>query len=905
VGAITAQSGNFTGPVTIDSTATNAGLWVVTSTGGVPNYNSGPRVIINKNGIYSYDFGATSSTAPSTQINFATVAGQNTFYTTNAQIADWYVSGAKIENNAPAVRPTGTGSLGATTITVSSSAGITNGMYVLGTGIGNNATVTNVSGTTITLSVANSASVSGTINFYIANFTGLSASGTYAFWAGSPAPGGSSLSKFTVTPTGTITARDLIIYGDGTANSNTGIQIGGTTAANSPFVVKTDGSLYATSATIVGNINASSGIFSGNVAITTNGNMYGGTTVGTITNVVGTGSPTNQVTYSVTNTLAAGNKVIVSGLTPSGYNGTFTVLSATSGAFVVTNSTTGTATGTGIVSNVTTGFILNNVGLTFNNGTTNITAATGLLTTTSAKIGNWSVDGTTISSNGITLNSAIATGLGAITVNAGSYYVGITPASANAPGDVVLWAGANTYATRGSAKFYVTADGTLHASGASISGSVEITEGPTYTVLNGKASTDSVTVVSNSVTALTTEVGKKAATADVIAKGGAAADINSNTTTIKGGLVRTGAIQSTTYTAPSGSIYSGNGMSIVLDNEGSIISKNFVIDSSGNAYFKGTLTGSAGKFGTVTIDSNGISSTNFSINSSGTASFTGDISATSGYFGDTLANGWLISGGTLVGNTPSGEGSQIVLDAKNGKITGGQITGTVVVGNRVASSSSSTRVELINAATDSLRAVIGGSVKGHVLGYGNSTTGGMVMMAGSTADANTTSGHVRVLPNYAILSGTSTNYVEATGSQINIRGGSTGIYLAGSGSVYMQSGDTTASNANVFINSTSGLLARSTSSRKYKTDIETISFSDNVIKQLRPVKYHGIKDMERGDSTWYTGLIAEEVANIPGLELLVNYNEDGSPEAVNYAGLSVVVASVVSRILERLDKAGI
>jgi len=61
--------------------------------------------------------------------------------------------------------PTGTGTSGQSTIVVSSATGIVSGMYVTGNGIGTGATVSSVSGTTVTLSVANSGTVSGTITF--------------------------------------------------------------------------------------------------------------------------------------------------------------------------------------------------------------------------------------------------------------------------------------------------------------------------------------------------------------------------------------------------------------------------------------------------------------------------------------------------------------------------------------------------------------------------------------------------------------------------------------------------------------------------------------------------------------------------------------------------------------------
>jgi len=54
---------------------------------------------------------------------------------------------------------------GAFTVNVSSTTGLVIGMYVIGTGIGAGAIITNIAGLTLTLSVANSSAVSGTGNF--------------------------------------------------------------------------------------------------------------------------------------------------------------------------------------------------------------------------------------------------------------------------------------------------------------------------------------------------------------------------------------------------------------------------------------------------------------------------------------------------------------------------------------------------------------------------------------------------------------------------------------------------------------------------------------------------------------------------------------------------------------------
>ena len=296
------------------------------------------------------------------------------------------------------------------------------------------------------------------------------------------------------------------------------------------------------------------------------------------------------------------------------------------------------------------GYVLNSTGLTFNsagtNGITTINGTTGKLTTASASIGNWDVTSTAISktstSGTLTLNSATAQ----ITAASATYQAGIATPNTNSASDIVFWAG-GTRST--SAPFYVRADGSVVMTSATITGYAQ-----------GNLANYATT------TALSTGLAGK------INAAGAAADVNSNTTTIAGGKIRTGSIQSTTYTAPSGSIYSGNGMSIVLDNQGSIISKQFVIDSSGNAFFKGALSAATGTFSgalsgatltatdgtnTLTIGSTGAisnSSGKFSVSTAGIlnasgVTINGSITASGGSIG-----GWLIaptsisSGGTSI-----------------------------------------------------------------------------------------------------------------------------------------------------------------------------------------------------------------------------------------------------------------
>ena len=81
--------------------------------------------------------------------------------------------------------------------------------------------------------------------------------------------------------------------------------------------------------------------------------------------------------------------------------------------------------------------------------------------------------------------------------------------------------------------------------------------------------------------------------------GDPATRINAGSTTIAGGKIRTGLIESTGFDWPNtATTFSSVGTRIDLDN-GQIVSKNFRIDSSGNATFGGTVSGAAISGGTI------------------------------------------------------------------------------------------------------------------------------------------------------------------------------------------------------------------------------------------------------------------------------------------------------------------
>lgn len=239
--------------------------------------------------------------------------------------------------------------------------------------------------------------------------------------------------------------------------------------------------------TIDGNINARQGSFTGNVTLSPGGSVQSFMDAPPVFTISAVTFTSNSATYttSANHGYIVGDRVLVSKLEPAGYNGTFTITARTLNTFTVTNTTNTVLTDSSgsVIKATGTGFILSKDGITFNSSTvpniTTIDAATGKLTTSSATIGGWDVSASTISKNGITLNSN-----GNIIANNGAYYVGIRP-QASAVDDIVLWAGQSS--TGADANFRVEAGGKLYAFGATLTGDITISSGSTFDFIKAKA----------------------------------------------------------------------------------------------------------------------------------------------------------------------------------------------------------------------------------------------------------------------------------------------------------------------------------------------------------------------------------------------------------------------------------
>jgi hypothetical protein len=569
----------------------------------------------------------------------------------------------------------------------------------------------------------------------------------------------------------------------------------------------------------------------------------------------------------------------------------------------------------------------NETGQTFS-----LVQSTGRLNATLGTVGGWTLATTGLSATGTSIESNGTITLGDTTGTLGS----IVRMSATDP-NYRLWVGSQTASN---AKFKVGVDGTLYATGAVLGlGAGSTIEG--YAT-SGSLDLYTLNTVTTGINSRLQTVEGDYVAASTLSSGLATKNtifVTSDNTqpyaNRAGDLWINGGDDNAIYTAtaagynwtekPNAKYASKTSLNSKLNATAYIVQSAVDNKISANAsgfevYAGSSDTASSG----VKITSAGIlgyknGNATFTLTSAGDATFAGEVRAASGWFGDSYAAGWAISGNQLLGNSPSG-GTQLILDATNGTITGGKITGSAIVGNtitggtitgaKIQTSTSANRVQIVDATTDSLQVVYGSTVRGHVLAAASS---GILMHYGATANANaTTYGLLLLGSGAATLAADSNNYflVNTTSTTISgevstVNGGFT---FNSGGNTYFQktttgatTPSTTTSNANAYLNSSTGQLARSTSSRRYKTNIKSISVSDDSIKLLNPVKFQGISDIQNGDETYKIGLIAEEVAAIPELELLVNYNEDGSPEALAYDRLAVVLMGTIKRILNRLD----
>lgn len=110
------------------------------------------------------------------------------------------------------------------------------------------------------------------------------------------------------------------------------------------------------------------------------------------------------------------------------------------------------------------------------------------------------------------------------------------------------------------------------------------------------------------------------------------------------------------------------------------------------------------------------------------------------------------------------------------------------------------------------------------------------------------------------------------------------------------------SSSNVYLNPNNGIFARMTSSRRYKRNIADWSADPEAVLALQPRTWQATTPLEGDDpEAWFVGFVAEEVHDL-GLTELVEYGEDGEPDALHYATFSVAQQAVLQKHEEDLAR---
>lgn len=230
--------------------------------------------------------------------------------------------------------------------------------------------------------------------------------------------------------------------------------------------------------------------------------------------------------------------------------------------------------------------------------------------------------------------------------------------------------------------------------------------------------------------------------------------------------------------------------------------------------------------------------------------------------------------------------SKTGLVAKGGTIAGAGIYGGLVEGATVRTSDDGNRIELLGDAAGVSQGVIQLHYFGNVgsISVGSTPQGDGIVLgyAGALLLIGTTG--VQAVGNLGVTGNLST-----TGS-INATGG------VSAGGLKIPTPTTTAAAANVYMDSAGNLL-KSTSSRRYKRNIEPLQIDVATVLALEPKMY---ESRHKGDHGSYVGFIAEDARDL-GLEQWVVSDADDKVDGFAYGAWTVAQQVVLRWQQQRIE----
>lgn len=139
-----------------------------------------------------------------------------------------------------------------------------------------------------------------------------------------------------------------------------------------------------------------------------------------------------------------------------------------------------------------------------------------------------------------------------------------------------------------------------------------------------------------------------------------------------------------------------------------------------------------------------------------------------------------------------------------------------------------------------------------------------------------------------------------------LRGGPSGFgsinMEIGPGGLLCKGMGATSAGANLSMDGVERVL-RSTSSRRYKRDIEDAEVDPAPVLAMEPKTWRDKAEVERDPDTEqrYVGFIAEDLEEL-GLTEFLTYDAEGRPDAIQYDRLSVALLAVLKDQERRLSR---
>jgi hypothetical protein len=529
---------------------------------------------------------------------------------------------------------------------------------------------------------------------------------------------------------------------------------------------------------------------------------------------------------------------------------------------------------------------------------------TGSVTATSGAIGGW-----TLSSASLTGGDTLIDSSGDITVGVGE---NVARLSSSDPA-YRLWLGGSTAST---APFRVTSTGLLTATGVDISGTISASSGS----FTGTISTNNITATGGTVGGWTLT------SSSITHYGGASGQYAGILDTVSTGLAFfAGATTST-----------GTSAAFSVSNQGAVIASNITIQGANSTITGATSAGLitmkalTGQVGAVIEAQKSDGTTTGSVLGlrAGGGGTTGTLGGTIGavvVYDGTGDQGTLVTGGLMISNDYTKAGSASYPLPKDGvivftdSVTSSYAGGGDLYQNPINTLRTSGNFRIGgNLTVDGSYGLVAGDIP--TLTLGTHTSGNYV--AGLGAGTNISIGGTAAegwSPTVSVVASPSFTNVTASGSvtvddtagvYFNVASGTDGNIYYSAANYFLVNDDlrvnmaVTSSTSDLYINTASGYgtLARFSSARRYKQDIQDFTVPLSDVLQLRPVTFKWNPETTKSDEAGsMTGLIAEEVEAISDdMKRICRYNEEtGEIESVQYSQLPVFLVGAIKELAQK------